>query len=161
MDKVDDKLKWCIKQKKGIKIIAPNDNLSRKYLKESIETLKLIPTVAKANKMWAITMIYYARYFAVYSLLMRIGIKSEIHECTIELSKFLENSGMLPKDTYKKLKEEKQKRIESQYYLEDINLPKDLEELRKFVFTVKETLNKLNDKRIEEIRKTFKKLINA
>ncbi len=42
MDKVDDKLNWCIKQKKGIKIIAPNDNLSKKYLKESIETLKLI-----------------------------------------------------------------------------------------------------------------------
>ncbi len=92
---------------------------------------------------------------------MKIGIKSEIHECTIELSRFLENYNILPKDTYKKLKEEKQKRIESQYYLEDINLPKGLEELRKFIFTVKETLSKLNDERIEEIRKMFKKLINA
>ncbi|MEA2003961.1 MAG: hypothetical protein U9O53_03295 [archaeon] len=33
---------------------------------------------------------YYACYNALYSILMKCGIKSEIHDCTIELMDFFD-----------------------------------------------------------------------
>ena len=40
--------------------------------------------------MWIATHKYYTEYLAAYSLLMKIGIKSEIHSCTTEVIKILE-----------------------------------------------------------------------
>ena len=36
---MDTKLKWCFKQKKGIKIVTPSDNLCEIYLQKSKEAL--------------------------------------------------------------------------------------------------------------------------
>ena len=60
---------------------------------------------------------YYSEYFAVYALLIRIGVKSEIHECTIEIAKLLEREGILPVGVAKILERDKELRIENQYYL--------------------------------------------
>ncbi len=38
-------------------------------------------------KDWKISTAYYAMYFSLYSILMKIGIKCEIHSCTIEFAK--------------------------------------------------------------------------
>jgi uncharacterized protein (UPF0332 family) len=38
---------------------------------------------------WIATTAYYARYFALYALLMKIGIKSEIHDCSIAIARLL------------------------------------------------------------------------
>lgn len=32
---------------------------------------------------------YYAKYFAVYALFCKIGLKCEIHDCTISLFRYL------------------------------------------------------------------------
>jgi uncharacterized protein (UPF0332 family) len=51
---------------------------------------------AKINETdWILTTAYYARYFALYALLTKIGIKSEIHDCTINLAKLLSDNGIL------------------------------------------------------------------
>ena len=42
------------------------------------------------SNMWLATQKYYTEYLAAYSLLMKIGIKSEIHSCTIEIIRLLE-----------------------------------------------------------------------
>ena len=38
---------------------------------------------------WAVSASYYAEYFEVYSLLSKIGVKCEIHDCTIALFDYL------------------------------------------------------------------------
>ncbi len=35
------KLRWCCKQKAGLKIEKPNDNLAKEYLKSAEETLSI------------------------------------------------------------------------------------------------------------------------
>jgi len=77
-------INWCKKQEKGIRIVEPNINLSEDYIRSAEETLVLLKDVKDKSNMWAATMKYYCEYFAVYSLLIRIGLKCEIHDCTIK-----------------------------------------------------------------------------
>lgn len=77
-------LKWCTKQKKGIRIVPESATLQKAYLKKSGEALKSMNANAKEGiDEWVVSTSYYAKYFAVYALLSRIGIKCEIHDCTI------------------------------------------------------------------------------
>lgn len=80
-----DQIKWCLNQKKGIDLVEPSDNLRDAYLiksEEALETLRLTKV-----RDWQLTTAYYIIYHAIYSLLMKIGIKCEIHSCTIEFYK--------------------------------------------------------------------------
>jgi uncharacterized protein (UPF0332 family) len=77
----DENLVWCLKQKRGIRIIEPNPNLAKAYLKKAISALNTMSAAYKIKETdWILTTAYYARYFALYALLMEIGIKSEIHD---------------------------------------------------------------------------------
>ena len=92
----DENLVWCIKQKRGIRIIEPNPNLAKAYLQKAISALNTMTAAAKINETdWILTTAYYARYFALYALLTKIGVKSEIHDCTINIAKLLVNNGIL------------------------------------------------------------------
>ncbi len=71
-------LNWCKKQKKGIKLIKPNENLAKEYLESAEETLIVLKEIVNKSNMWLATTKYYFEYFTVYALLMKIGIKSEI-----------------------------------------------------------------------------------
>lgn len=57
---------------------------------------------------WITTTAYYARYFALYALLMKIGVKSEIHDCTIAIAKLLAENGILNPNLIKDIAEAKQ-----------------------------------------------------
>ena len=75
-----ERIGWCIKKREGLQLITPNVNLSNAYLKKAEEALESI----KLNtiKDWKISTSYYTLYFSVYALLMKIGVKCEIHSCT-------------------------------------------------------------------------------
>ena len=86
-------LKWCYKQKQGIKLIGPNENLARAYSEMADDSLRVMNNEKNKSIRWAISSCYYSMYYSIYSVLMKIGIKSEIHSCTLkfmelELSKF-------------------------------------------------------------------------
>lgn len=90
------KINWCKKQKGGIQIQEPNDNLSKEYFENAEESLKVLRSIKETkSNMWLATTKYYIEYFAVYSVLMKLGIKCEIHDCTISLLEFLEEQGIL------------------------------------------------------------------
>jgi len=83
-------LNWCLKQSKGIRLVKPSDNLVKAYLEKSRNALKSMEINAQANIVeWAVSASYYAKYFAVYALLSKIGVKCEIHDCTITLFEYL------------------------------------------------------------------------
>ena len=149
-----NKISWCKKKERGIKIIEPNDNLSEEYYKNAEESLKVLKgIVATKSNMWLATTKYYIEYFAIYSVLMKIGIKCEIHDCTIALAKFLEKENMIKKGFADKLESDKELRIDNQYYLK--NKPVDInpENLSEFIVSIKETLNHLDKDKIDAIRK--------
>ena len=148
------KINWCKTQQKGIKIIEPNENLSKEYIKTAEENLKTLSNLKDIElNMWLATKKYYIEYFASYSLLMKLGIKCEIHDCTIEIIKFLENQKIININISKKLERDKQLRIDNQYYLKNIKVNMNMNRLSNFLLIIKKALERLNQNKIEEIRK--------
>ena len=140
-----NKIKWCLDQKRGIKIIDPNNSLSQQYVKSSEENLDMM---GKAIGKWKSITAYYACYEAFYALLQKIGIKCEIHDCTLELLNLIEGFDDALKDFIIDLKEE---RIDVQYYLKS---PKPLDEnqVKDFVLSCKSKISSITVDEIAKIR---------
>lgn len=109
-----DQIKWCLNQKKGIELVKPSENLRDAYLIKAEEALDTLRT--SKSRDWQLTTAYYAIYHGIYSLLMNIGVKCEIHSCTIEFAKrFLK--GHLSYDDFELIDKSFSARINSQYYV--------------------------------------------
>ena len=144
-------INWCEKQKQGIVLIQPNDNLASEYIKSAQETVDSLTNSENSN-MWRATKKYYAQYFAVYAICMKIGVKCEIHDCTIELIKYLDEFKIFPENSYTRLKRDKQLRIDNQYYLKNIPVQIKHDELLEFVLFCKDKINSLQIQLIDKIR---------
>jgi len=148
------KISWCKKQEKGIKIQEPNNNLSDEYYQNAEESIKVLKSIVSTkSNMWLATTKYYIEYFAIYSILMKIGVKCEIHDCTIVLIKFLEENGIIQKGISKILEEDKELRIDNQYYLKNKPVNINYEQLSDFMVSIKKSLDTLNLDRIKELRR--------
>ncbi|MBU0461156.1 MAG: hypothetical protein KJ574_01080, partial [Nanoarchaeota archaeon] len=81
---------WCTRQEKGLKLDSPNSNLCFAYLKKAKSALNMLDAAIERDEDdWIATTAYYARYFSLYALFRKCGIKSEIHDCTIAAMRFL------------------------------------------------------------------------
>jgi len=111
---------------------------------------------------WILTTAYYARYFALYALLMKMGIKSEIHDCTLNVAKLLANNGILTPSLIEDFAKAKQTRIDTQYYVEKEQSPKiiqrNVEAARNFVLETEKTINNITTEQIHSIRAQLIKL---
>jgi len=144
----EDKINWCCKQKRGIKIIGLKPHLSDSYIEEAEKDLK---EISSTGKKWKIIIAYYSCYEALYSLLMKCGIKSEIHDCSIELMSLFE----FKEEDIDYIKDLKKARENTQYYLKKDEL-KHEDKVKEFIFKCKEILNNLNSNKLEEIRNKIK-----
>lgn len=140
----EDKIRWCCKQKRGIELIEINPHLSESYIKEADETLE---NVFPAKGKWKTITAYYACYNALYSIMMRCGVKCEIHDCSLELMELFDFRSF-EREYLRKLKDD---RIQAQYYLKNILLG-DESKVKEFVLKCKTLLNGLDSDKIEKIR---------
>lgn len=146
---------WCKKQ--GMKLIEPNNNLSEEYYKNAEETLRVTNLIKDSgSNMWLAAQKYYTEYLAAYSLLMKIGIKSEIHSCTIEVVQLLEKEKIIDFEFSKLLEEDKELRIDNQYYLKNKPVDFDSKKLSDILLKIRDTLDKIRDLQINKIRKIIK-----
>lgn len=152
-------LKWCMRHKKGVKLVEPNDNLCKEYLATAEETLDVLRNIRGRSRVWLATTKYYSEYFAVYALLMKLGLKCEIHECTIALCGVLEGLNVLPQGTQKRLEDDKQLRVDNQYYLKNREVPLSYDDLLGFVLTVKDITTRISREQIAEIRTQLRKVM--
>jgi len=139
----NDKLSWCCRQRRGIALTEPKPHLSEAYLREADETLA---NVLVTSGKWKVIIAYYACYHALYAILVRCGIRSEIHECTLALMErfpFTDEERVF----LAKLKED---RIQTQYYLRERIV--DEEAMKRFVATCKRILDGLTSEEIEDVR---------
>ncbi len=153
-----DKLKWCF-SKKEVKLVDPNENLAKEYIRSAEETLLVLKDIKGKSNMWLATTKYYCEYFATYALLMRFGIKSEIHDCTIEIVKFLEQLGILNKYVSKVLERDKKLRIDNQYYLKNRKVTVDYNNLRDFVLELKELVMSITEEDVAKVRRELMKTL--
>jgi uncharacterized protein (UPF0332 family) len=158
----DDGLTWCFKQKRGIRITEPNTNLTKAYLKKAKSALNTMTATLQINEAdWTATTAYYARYFALYALLMKIGVKTEIHDCTINVAQLLANHRILSQNLVNDITEAKQTRIDTQYYvatqLNQKEIRKNTEAARKFVLQTEQAIEDITPEQINTIRTSLKK----
>ena len=155
-----DKIKWCVGKREGLSLIEPNSNLAEAYIKKAEEALESMRV--NVIKDWKISTAYYCLYFSLYSVLTKIGIRCEIHSCTIEFAKrFLRE--FFSKEDIDFTTDSLKARIDSQYYVDrtvpDEQYKQMIKKSPEFLVKCKSILIKLNEKKINEIRKEFKKSI--
>jgi len=153
-------LRWCKRQSKGIRIVNPSDNLTKAYLEKSRNALKSMEVNANAGiTEWAISAAYYARYFAVYALLSKIGAKCEIHDCTIALFNYLFGSAVQA-EMVTQLRQSKQDRIDAQYYSKTIRVDfNDLtSQTKQFMLEIEKLIDGLDAQAINALRSKLNKL---
>src|SRR3989344_1004924 len=99
MKEKKDDYSFCFKKAGGLKLINPNE---------------------KQENEWILDTSYYAKYFIVYALFMKIGIKSEIHDCTIfALNSLFVEEGIIDRDIFEELEKSKNLRVGALYYDKD------------------------------------------
>lgn len=75
---------------------------------------------------FAISACYYSMYYSLYAILMKIGIKYEIHTCTLEFMKRLLNN-FYSKEDFKIINKAFDARNTSQYYVDKIVAKEDID----------------------------------
>lgn len=156
-------LSWCLRQSKGIKLVRPSENLVRAYVEKSRNALRAMEVNAKAGIVeWAVSAGYYAKYFSVYALLSEIGVKCEIHDCTIALFNYLFSDSVSP-GIIRELYQSKEDRIEMQYFVREVkvDLYRLIAETRDFVFEMEKLMDGLNSERVGLLRNKLKNLMPA
>ena len=150
-------INWCCKQKNGLNLIDKNENLSTAYLEMAKDSINVMKNEKDQSLRWSISSCYYSMYYSLYAILMKIGIKSEIHSCTLEfMGCFLPYSS----NDYKLIQKAFKLRNTIQYYAERVINKKDAEEIisgaEEFFNISKEIIASLNEEQINEIRKKLK-----
>ncbi len=154
-----DQIKWCLDQKKGIELVEPSDNLRDAYLMKAEEALEVL--MATKIRDWQLTTAYYAMYHGIYALLMKIGVKCEIHTCTIEFTKRFFKKHLTTED-FVLLDKAFRARNDAQYYVNRKVTNEDYELIMKKApsFFVKCKNIILEQKEINEIREKIKTISN-
>jgi len=140
-----------MKQKKGIELVEPSDNLREAYIIKADEALGVLRSTNIRD--WQLTTAYYAIYHSMYSLLMKIGIKCEIHSCTIEFTKRYLKSHFTSEE-FELIDKAFSARIDAQYYVNREIPDKNYEFIMKktSAFLIKCKNIVLEQKEIKEIR---------
>ncbi len=156
-------LKWCLKQGRGVRLVKPSENLVRGYQQKSRSALKSMDVNAREGIYeWAVAASYYARYFAVYALLQKIGLKSEIHDCTIALFNYLFRDDVSSR-LIEELKLAKEERVETQYYTSEVTVDgKQLvSDAKTFVLEIEKLADALNREKILKLQKRLNELTSS
>ena len=148
-------LEWC--KKKGMKFAEPSNELAEEYFRNAEETLRVTNLIKDSgSNMWLATQKYYTEYLAAYAVLMKIGIKSEIHSCTIEVIKLLEQKKFLKFNLSKILEDDKELRIDNQYYLKNRPVDFDPKRISGMLLKIRSLLDSMTEEQITKIRNLIK-----
>jgi len=153
-------IKWCYKQKDSIKLIEPNDNLASSYIKMAEDALGTMNREKNYNLKFAISACYYSMYYSLYATLMKIGVKCEIHSCTLEFMKVMLDD-FYSKEDIKLINKAFNVRNIAQYYVDKIVKKEDSDfvmiQAPFFLNKSKEVLSKINESDIKRIREKLEK----
>ena len=162
---LDRMISWRLKQKSGIMLEEPNEVLCKSYLKEANDALVSMNVNKEAGlRRWVIITAYYARYYGIYALLKKVGVKSEIHDCSIALMRYL-FSDIFEKKFFDELEKAKEQRINLQYYtnrnVSDSDYDKNVQTASDFVLTAENSIDRMSSSEVDEARKKLENLIKS
>jgi uncharacterized protein (UPF0332 family) len=95
---------------------------------------------------------------------MKIGVKSEIHDCTIRIGRYLSENGILNKNLIDDIEKAKQTRIDMQYYaVKEFGvreIKNNVESARKFVLDIEKETGNLTTDKVSFLRDRLKNMRN-
>jgi len=151
-------ISWCLKQKHGLELVKPNSNMSESYLGMAEESITVLNKVTDSS-IWSATTSYYIFYYSLYALMLKIGIKCEIHTCSIE---FLEKclSDYYEKQDIDMFKKAFSARQDLQYYANRAVDQRDIDLIlrycKTFFIKTKEIIANMSEQEIMNIRSNLK-----
>ena len=149
-------IKWCCAQKEGIRLIEPSDNLASGYMKMAEDAIGTMNRERNYNPAFAVSACYYSMYYSLYSIMMKIGIKCEIHSCSLEFMRRFLNK-FYSSEYIKIIERAFGCRGIAQYYVDKVVRREDSDFIMLkapfFLSKSKEILSKINQKDIQEVRK--------
>ena len=128
MNEDERKIQWCLKKERGISLISPNENLARAYVDKAKEAAEVMRTLQEKSMAWAMSACYYSMYYSLYAIMMKLGIKSEIHSCSITFMRYALKRYYDETDVHL-LERAFEARIDHQYYVRRIPKAENLDEL--------------------------------
>lgn len=154
-------INWCCKQKDGIKLIEPNNNLALGYMKMAEDALGTMNRERNYSLRFSVSACYYSMYYSLYAVLMKLGIKCEIHSCTlIFMEEFLQEFYSI--NDIKIITKSFGCRNTIQYYVDRVIDKKDVDLIilnaPLFNSKSKDVLAKINENDIQKIRNKISKL---
>lgn len=153
-------LKWCCRQKSGIKLVEPSDEIAKGYIALAENSLGTMNREREQNIVFSVSACYYSMYYSLYSLIAKIGVKSEIHACSIELAGFFDYS----EEDKKLIKKAFDIRNTIQYYVDKVIDEKEIEFIissaSEFVVKSREILESIDENKVNEIRQKILEVIN-
>jgi uncharacterized protein (UPF0332 family) len=155
-------INWCFNYKNGLEIVEPSENMSISYMKMAEESMAMIKK-NEESRIWTASTSYYTMYYCLYSIMMKIGIKCEIHKCSIEFMKhFLHN--YYNDEELELIKIAFDVRNILQYYPDKLMEDSKLDIVKKgavdFLVKTKQILTSITENEIKDIRSNMHKLRN-
>jgi len=154
------RLPWCAGAKNGILLIDPNTDLASAYFRKAEEALEAMHSVASRD--WKLSAGYYSLYFSLYAILMKAGIKSENHVCTLEIMQHVLGD-YFTREECELLEQARHARVESQYYTTS-EIPAAFEDtlahqVPRFLVKCRGIADRLDTRKIQKIRDLFTELV--
>ncbi|MBI2045559.1 hypothetical protein HYT23_05875 [Candidatus Pacearchaeota archaeon] len=165
MEEKKDSYSFCFRKAGNLKIINPNEGLVGVYKRKSRSALNMLESAKeKQEDEWILDTSYYAKYFMVYALFMKVGIGSKIHDCTIfALNSLFVEEKIIDKGIYDELEKSKELRVGALYYDKNFGREEILKRAKtapEFCLKVESVIDKLTNSDVERVRNKFKVLKN-
>lgn len=152
-------IKWCLNQKNGLELVEPNGVMADSYINMAGESVNVLSGV-ESSRIWTATAAYYIFYYSLYSVMMGLGVKCEIHSCSIEFMKSFLTEFYNNKDI-EMMQKAFSARIDLQYYSNRPVDAKIIDEIKKysirFFIKTKDILSNITEKQIKGIRGVLNK----
>ena len=154
------KINFLIKLKKEgkLKEVNPSKEISNSYAGKSESNIISAKILLENNRLEeSVSLAYYSMYNMLTALLFQIGIKCENHFCSIITAEKL-----LGAEKTATINQQKEKRIDAQYYIrigKEEEVKQMLIKAKIFVSEFDTLTSNLTNKEIEEHRNKFKSLI--
>lgn len=148
-----------LRKEKKLLIVEPSKEISQAYMEKATKSLKSSKVLLKIKNLEdSIALAYYSMYFALLSLLFRVGIKSENHTISIWLLKELFEIDN------KSIKNAKKERIEKQYYVDSKALEQEVKDLTRdtedFITLIFNFIETLKQDDIDRFRNKARKILS-
>lgn len=149
---------WCLKQRSGIRFVESSENLVKAYLKMAEDSMGTMNREKDKNIVFGVSACYYSMYYSLYAVLQIVGIKCEIHSCSIDFMREVLRDYYDVGDV-KLIELAFSVRNDLQYYVNRAVRKEDIERILSgaydFYVKSRDIVAGLTEKKIKEIRREF------